>query len=204
MSGVDWNEVVPRLYPALHSRALRLTGDWSRAQDLVQATWERLLGADPELSPDSVLPWLMVVMRHLFIDSRRAPEARWLALHAGDHPDRRSGDSDDDKEALASAKVRLEDVDAALPALSETLRHPYEMHLKAHLSYREIAVLLHIDMATVGTRIHRARRQLRQILLPLTRGVSHQLGEPSGRRADWRRVTVASSARPAMFDPSIE
>jgi RNA polymerase sigma-70 factor (ECF subfamily) len=151
-----------------------LTRDSDRAQDLVQGAFERLLSTTPQLPPEKVLPWLIVVMRHLFVDSTRAPEARWTSLPEVDYPDLANESAE--KEERASAKVRLEDAEVALRSLPESSRHPYQMHVQAHLTYREIAQLLHIETATVGTRIHRARRQLREILLPLASAA--RIGRP--------------------------
>ena len=184
MSRLELETVIARAYPALRARALYLTRDHDRAQDLVQGALERLLNATLELPREKILPWLLVVMRHLFIDSTRSPEARWTPLRERDgYPD--PVDDSVEQEGRASARVRLEEAEAALRSLPESYRHAYQMHVQAHLSYREIAHLLHIELATVGTRIHRARRQLREMLLPLARRHSDvQLSDSLGPTAE--------------------
>jgi hypothetical protein len=49
-------------------------------------------------------------------------------------------------------------------ALPEPLRRVFELNVTAHLSYGEIATTLGIPTNTVGTRLLRARRRLRDSL----------------------------------------
>lgn len=165
MLALELNGLAQDLYPTLRNRALQFTRDSDRADDLVQSTLEKFLSrVPPGITQDKALPWMFVVMRHLFVDGIRAPEMRWGPL----------GESErltclrvpEDSREPHWATLRLEDVTAALAKLSESLRVPYEMHVLAKVRYREIAKQLAIDVSTVGSRIHRARRQLRLALQP--------------------------------------
>jgi RNA polymerase sigma-70 factor (ECF subfamily) len=171
---VELDKVVRDSYPALRARALRLTQDWDRAHDLVQNTLERFLSRSPaDLPRDKVLPWLFIVMRHLFVDGIRTPAARWEPLRDGEPPQEPQAEMDSFEGEPLWSKVRLDDAHAVLHALPDAMRYPYEMHVVAKLSYREIAKILHIEVPTVGSRIHRARRYLRAILM--NKGVPDQV-----------------------------
>src|ERR1044071_7802968 len=80
MMSTEISAIVRDLYPLLQSRALCLTRNRDRARDLVQSTLERLLAHPPRFATRRLLPWLMVVMKHLFIDQTRALESRWVPL----------------------------------------------------------------------------------------------------------------------------
>jgi DNA-directed RNA polymerase specialized sigma24 family protein len=61
----------------LASLARRLCGDVDEADDLVQETFIRALGARRQLrSSGSVLPWMIGILRRLFLDSRRGAQRR--------------------------------------------------------------------------------------------------------------------------------
>lgn len=56
------------------------------------------------------------------------------------------------------------DIHDAILALPDTLRLPLLLHYMEGYSLREIASILRIPPATVGTRLHRARHQLRLLV----------------------------------------
>jgi RNA polymerase sigma-70 factor (ECF subfamily) len=62
------------------------------------------------------------------------------------------------------------DLKAALLEIGAPFREVFELHEFARLSYEEIAGRLDISPNTVGTRLHRARRKLREVLMKF---VSH-------------------------------
>ena len=61
-------------------------------------------------------------------------------------------------------RVSNEQVAAALNELGSDFRRVYELHVLGR-SYDEIAAELHIAKPTVGTRLIRARRKLKEALL---------------------------------------
>ena len=157
------DKVTRACLPALRARALNLTRNPDQAADLVQDTFERALRRlSPQLPADRVLGWLCVVMRHIFIDGVRAPESRLRSrsdITLLPHPP-----TPDEGAPPQWQLVEIEDAHAALDLLPADLKRPYEMHVLANMSYREIEEILDMPLATVGTRIYRARRRLREIL----------------------------------------
>jgi DNA-directed RNA polymerase specialized sigma24 family protein len=65
----------------------------------------------------------------------------------------------------AWADLGVEDVRNALRSLPRRLGEPFELHVFRRLSYRQIAGRLRMPIATVGTRIFRARRTMRALLV---------------------------------------
>jgi len=66
-------------------------------------------------------------------------------------------------EALTLEKERYEQLTGALRRLPLKWRQPLTMRLDG-LSYKEIAVVLELEPATVGTRIHRATQALKDLM----------------------------------------
>jgi RNA polymerase sigma-70 factor (ECF subfamily) len=155
-------QMMAPVIPRLQEQALALTRRESEASDLLQSTLERAWKHFGTLSHhDNVPSWSFVVMRRLFVDEYRKNRLRLTSAL----------DDCDDLAAPASerrplwTRFTLEDVTRVLPALEPRLREPYYLHEFEGYSYREIAERLEIPSATVGTRILRARAQVKTLLL---------------------------------------
>jgi RNA polymerase sigma-70 factor (ECF subfamily) len=143
--------------------AMRLTGNAADAHDLVQDTFERALRAYPRLAPDAnVRGWLIAILHNLFIDHcrrvRRAPKTAELVPEVAAAPP-------DPPPAPAWTMVSPEQVRAALDRLGPPFREAYELHAVEGRSYQEISERLGIPKNTVGTRLIRARKKLKALLL---------------------------------------
>jgi RNA polymerase sigma-70 factor (ECF subfamily) len=148
--------------PALRAIAMNLCRDPHVANDIVQDTFERAFkgraGKPPGAPPRS---WLVTILRNRFIDfwrrSWRARDAEGQIQHE-DQP--RDADP-----TPGWASITPEQLEAAVDSLDEEFRSVYRLHAEGR-SYQEIANLLSIPRPTVGTRLLRARRKLRELLLP--------------------------------------
>jgi RNA polymerase sigma-70 factor (ECF subfamily) len=141
--------------------AEQLSAGQADARDLVQDTFERALRAWGRLPAGSnVRGWLVTILRNLFIDRcRHARRGQTLSIQ-----DEVPAPAPDDA-APPWADVTPEQLRAALSELDGEFRHAYELHALEGWSYRRIADELGIPLSTVGTRLLRARRKLRVILL---------------------------------------
>jgi RNA polymerase sigma-70 factor (ECF subfamily) len=141
--------------------ARRLCGNDADAADLVHDTYERALRAWERYSDRGNLrSWMVAILNNLFIDrcrkTRRTPRTEAL----------------DDLEVAAPeptappawSNVTPQQVDAALATIGPDFRRVYELHALGR-SYEEIAAELKIAKATVGTRLIRARKKLRDALV---------------------------------------
>ncbi|HET6146725.1 MAG TPA: RNA polymerase sigma factor [Polyangia bacterium] len=148
---------------ALLRRGRRLVGSEADARDLVQETLERALRTFHGFRPGTaVWAWLRTIMNSVWIDGwrRRQVAAKICSLPtidmAGPDPEPNASERRDE-EILA----RLPE---AISRLTPIFRQVLELRLQENRSYGEIAERLGIPARTVGTRILRARRQLRAIL----------------------------------------
>jgi RNA polymerase sigma-70 factor (ECF subfamily) len=154
-------EAVREYEPVLVSTARRLCGSHADADDLVHDTYERALRAwDRYTDRGNLKSWLMAIMHNLFIDrcrkGKREPRTDAVEDHEVATPE--------PIEPPAWANVTPAQVARALEELGGEFRAVYELHA-AGKSYDEIAATLSIAKATVGTRLLRARKKLKQALL---------------------------------------
>jgi RNA polymerase sigma-70 factor (ECF subfamily) len=158
------NELAESQYEALlYSRAVRLLRCAPDAWDLVQDTFEHALRGYDSFQPGSNMRvWLMTIMQHLFIDRcRRKAREPWL--EPIDEEVVAIVDPDNAKPDWAT--ISDEQVADALQELESPFREVYQLRLLDKCSYDEIAERLLIPRSTVGTRLMRARKKLRQNLL---------------------------------------
>lgn len=153
-SSPDFVQHIPRL--RRYARAL--TGDRSRADDLVQDTLERALVKFHLWRPGSDLrAWLFTVMHNVYINQVRANSA--AALSALDdesvQPSIRATQSD---------RLEIMDLQIALGRLPEEQREVLLLVGLEQMSYEETAGVLNVPIGTVMSRLSRARERLRGLL----------------------------------------
>ncbi|HET9619882.1 MAG TPA: sigma-70 family RNA polymerase sigma factor [Kofleriaceae bacterium] len=141
--------------------ARRLCGNEADAADLVHDTYERALRAwDRYSDRGNLRSWMVAILNNLFIDRcrkhRRTPRTEAIEDHEVAAPEPGT--------PPAWASVTDQQVDAALATLGAEFRRVYELHALGR-SYDEIAAELHIAKATVGTRLIRARKKLKDALM---------------------------------------
>ena len=148
----------------LYSRAIRLLHSPQDAWDLVQDTFERALRGYPRFQQGSNLRvWLMTIMQHLFIDRCRKQSRE----PAAEPIDEEQMATPEPASATGAGWEQITDqqVADALAQLESPFREVYQLRLLDNCSYDEIAERLTIPRATVGTRLMRARKKLRETLL---------------------------------------
>jgi RNA polymerase sigma-70 factor (ECF subfamily) len=153
--------------PVLVATARRLCGNGADADDLLHDTYERALrGWERYTDRGNLKSWLMTIMHNVFIDRCRKNK-RDLGTETIEHEIA----SPEPTAPPAWAAVTAEQVARALDELGAEFRAVYDLHA-AGKSYEEIAATLSIAKATVGTRLLRARKKLKQALI----GVIGEIG----------------------------
>ena len=117
------------------------------AEDLVQQTYLKALERQDQFKGDNIHPWVITILKNLFIDSTRKKKENLLG---DDTPDLSTGDE--------SSSVLLErDKDKCLKGLSEKEREI--IALKQTNSYDEIAEDLDIKTGTLRQMFSRAKEK---------------------------------------------
>ena len=142
--------------PRLRRYARALTGDVTRADDLVQDTLERALAKLDLWQPGSDLrAWLFTLMHNLFVNQIRVRRPQETVMEdALDEPV-----SGGQLEALAAR-----DIHAALARLPEEQREVLLLVGLEQFGYAEAAQVLGVPTGTVMSRLSRARERMRQML----------------------------------------
>ena len=155
----------------IHAFLLRLTGERTRAEDLTQETFLRLVqGAAGREPRAAVRTWLFTIARNLATDlSRRQVHRATESLEAPapgqDRPrlaePAAPGPAPDEAAEAARLRPRLE---AALAALPAEQREVFLLREHAGLGFAEIAEALEVNENTVKSRMRYALLALRDRL----------------------------------------
>lgn len=152
--GRDFVQYIPRL--RRYARAL--TGERSRADDLVQDTLERAMVKFHLWQPGSDLrAWLFTIMHNVYINQLRAQPAGL------------TGGIDDEAGQVAvrptqNDLLEVRDLQAAIQRLPEEQREVLLLVGLEQMTYEESAGVLGIPIGTVMSRLSRARERLRGLL----------------------------------------
>jgi RNA polymerase sigma-70 factor, ECF subfamily len=160
-------EALPHL-DALYRVAVRLTGDPTLAEDLVQDTMLKAYRSWRQYQPGTnAKGWLLTILRNTFINSYRRRRLEPVAtenLEAVEpHAIYRSV-QDTDPEGTFFDRIVDAKVLEAIDALPTDFREVLVLSDMEGLSYGEIAESLRIPVGTVKSRLFRARRQLQSSL----------------------------------------
>jgi RNA polymerase sigma-70 factor (ECF subfamily) len=153
---------------------VRLTGDRARAEDLLQETWLRLVGAAGRWEHRARFrTWLYAVARNLAVDeARRALHRRTEPLDepaeggGGSLAERLAGDGPGPDRSAESALLRPRLL-AALASLPEEQREVFLLREQAGVPFAEIAEITGAPEPTVKSRMRYALEGLRRHLADL-------------------------------------
>ncbi|WDG30656.1 RNA polymerase sigma factor [Streptomyces sp. CA-278952] len=178
--------------------AVRTTGDWSAAEDVVSLTFLEAWRLRGKLRDEgeSPRPWLMGIAVNVLRNTGRAARRHERALARvplrdvlpdfADELVGRMADSDE----LAAAK-------RALGKLRRSEREVFALCVWAGLGYAEVAEALGVPVGTVRSRLSRARARLRKL-------TDSELRRPGGRRGPGGagpRMTQPGRTGPGGMEP---
>jgi len=139
--------------PAVLRFAWGLTGDRSRAEDIVSETFVRLLARPPKVATETAVGYLLAIARSVHVSGwrRRRREVDLPAELRAEEPD---------PALRLDERDELQRVLAELAQLPEGERAALLLRVDHDLSYEEIGSVLEISAVAARVRVHRARVRL--------------------------------------------
>ncbi|MFN0056978.1 MAG: RNA polymerase sigma factor [Planctomycetota bacterium] len=151
-------------WPRLHGFAAAITKDSTRADDLCQTAYLRLLERANTIDFDRpVLPLLLTIVQREAASEARRARPQPLPADDGERGTALVADSGGEPSELAEIAERRVDIRTALETLPDSWRAALYLKDGLGCSYREIGEVIDASSDTVRTMLHRARRRLRAL-----------------------------------------
>ena len=164
-------EAMP-LLDQMYSAALRTTRNPTDAEDLVQETYAKAFAAFHQYRPGTNLKaWMYRILTNSYINSYRKKQRQPLESDAAEVEDYQlARAASHTSKGLRSAETEAldhlpdSDVTRALASIGEDFRLAVYLADVEGFSYKEIAEIMDTPIGTVMSRLHRGRKQLRELL----------------------------------------
>ena len=158
------------LFDQLYNFARWLTQDTTEAEDLVQETFTKALrGFSGFQIGTNFRAWMFRILRNTFLTSKSGLKPAAFDEQEVDA----MASNDPTPEAVLIQQSDREMVQEALAELAVPFREILLLCEVEEMSYEEIAQVLAIPIGTVMSRLYRARKALRSLLLQKLTGGSH-------------------------------
>lgn len=163
MATIDFNQMLLLNSEFLKPFAFTLTKDNEDAKDLLQETvFRALANREKFTSGSNIKAWLFTIMRNIFINNyRRKANQNTVA------------DSSVNEFLLdynqifvantAETNLRVKEIQAAIYKLPEIFKNPFMLYFDG-FKYAEISEMLNEPLGTIKSRIHFARKLLKEQL----------------------------------------
>ena len=163
MSGTDFNTMLMGNAEFLKPVAISLTRDYDSALDLFQETLYRaLVNREKYNIGTNIKAWLYTIMRNIFInDYRRKVKQRTIFENTSD--EYLANLSQGSVANAAESNIRIKEIKQAVEQLPEIYKTPFMLYFDGY-HYNEIAKSLKEPLGTIKSRIHFARKLLKEQL----------------------------------------
>lgn len=161
MSSFQFDELLVNNSDYLKPFAFTLTRNNEAAKDLLQETlYKALANREKYHGGTNLRAWMYTIMRNIFINSYRK-QSRQKVVHDNSDNDFLLNHAQSAVPNQAETNLGLKEIRAEFHKLPDIFRNPFQMYFEGY-KYSEIAAHLGEPLGTVKSRIHFARRLLRQ------------------------------------------
>ena len=163
-----FEELIAVLERPLLYYAASLTGNTDSALDVLQEVWIKAFRGIRKLkNPGSLRTWLYTITHGIAVDRIRKNYSREQAENV-------QYEDFQEAEEPSFAKEDAAAVHAALNQIGLHHREVLILHFLEDLSLAEIAEVVHCSEGTVKSRLHYAKRQMKQILEGVKNGTANE------------------------------
>jgi RNA polymerase sigma factor (sigma-70 family) len=163
MSAKEFNQVLLENADFLKPFAVNLTKDSEAANDLYQETlYKALANQEKYNAGTNIKAWLFTIMRNIFINDyrRKVKQKTVFDNSANDYLINLKQASVSN---AAESNLRMKEITEAVHQLPEIFKTPFRLYFDGY-KYQEIADVLAEPLGTVKSRIHFARKLLKERL----------------------------------------
>ena len=163
MSVKEFNAVLLENADFLKPFAVNLTKDNETANDLYQETLYKALANQEKYNVGTnIKAWLFTIMRNIFINDYRR-KAKQKTLFDNSATDYLINLKQVSVSNAAESTMRVKEINEAIHQLPEIFKTPFVLYFDGY-KYQEIADVLGEPLGTVKSRIHFARKLLKERL----------------------------------------
>jgi len=161
MSTLEFNQLILVNSDFLSPFANTLTRDKESAKDLVQETlYKAFANREKYRNGTNIRAWLYTIMRNIFINAYRRKTRHQVVLDATPNDFL----LDSNQSAIsnsAESSLQLKEIQSAIHYLPSIFREPFVLYFEGY-KYNEIADILHEPLGTIKSRIHFARKLIKE------------------------------------------
>jgi len=161
MSSPEFSQMLVRNADFLKPFAINLTRDTDAANDLYQETlYKALANQEKYNAGTNIKAWLFTIMRNIFInDYRRRTKQRTIFDNSPNEY------LINQKQGIvantAESNLRIKEINKAIQQLPGIFKTPFLLYFDGY-KYNEIAAVLQEPLGTIKSRIHFARKLLKE------------------------------------------
>ena len=161
MATREFNQLLLQNTDFLKPFAVTLTKDQETAKDLLQETMYRALANQDKYSVGTnIKAWLYTIMRNIFINNYRR-KAKQNTIFDNSSNDFLLNYNQSTIDNGAESTLRMKDIYKAVHNLPDIFKQPFMLYFEGY-KYHEIADNLGEPLGTIKSRIHFARRLLKE------------------------------------------
>jgi RNA polymerase sigma factor (sigma-70 family) len=161
MASVNFNNLLVNNADFLKPFAINLTKDTERAKDLFQETLYKALANEEKYNVGTnIKAWLFTIMRNIFINDYRR-KAKQQTIFDSTPNDQLLNYRQGAVSNSAETNLGLKEVYKAVYQLPDIFKTPFLLYFEGY-KYHEIAMALNEPLGTIKSRIHFARKLLKE------------------------------------------